>query len=187
MVKQAFALLLALAFILCLAACGDSEQSAQETTATEETKTEAVEPEEVEEPTPEEDAAEEEPVEEEPALEEAVEEEPSAEEQSEAAEEEDPAYALYNKFIEDLKNGGVIDDVDDSGGPVDGMWIFYANDNWNALSTAQKQTLADSILGEIAPWADGMFGIAAPLVVIEDWDGSILAQSNFSASAMNVK
>ena len=49
-----------------------------------------------------------------------MEEEPSAEEQPEAAEEEDPAYALYNKFIEDLKNGGVIDDVDDSGGPADG-------------------------------------------------------------------
>ena len=191
MIKQVLSLLLALTLMLCLASCGGGKQSAQQTTATEEVKTEVAEPEEVAEDEPaaeepvSEEAEEEVPVAEEPEAEDAG-EGPVSEEQLEA-EEEDPAYTLYNKFIEDLKSGGVVEDVDDSGGPVDGMWILYVNDNWKALSTAQKQALADSVLGQIVPWADGMYGIAAPLIIFEDQSGNIVAQSNFSASAMTVK
>ena len=164
MIKQVLSLLLALTLMLCLASCGGGKQSAQQTTATEEVKTEVAEPEEVAEDEPaaeepvSEEAEEEVPVAEEPEAEDAG-EGPVSEEQLEA-EEEDPAYTLYNKFIEDLKSGGVVEDVDDSGGPVDGMWILYVNDNWKALSTAQKQALADSVLGQIVPWADGMYGIS---------------------------
>lgn len=93
---------------------------------------------------------------------------------------------LYDKFINDLKSGGIITSVDDSGGPVDGVWIFYVNDNWYSLSESEKQQLADSILLEINAWANGMYGLT-PTIVIEDSNGKTVAESNFSATSMKIK
>ena len=170
--KKILFLLVCFSLALFLTACGG--QSAQEAAPVVQEETETVE-----------EPVQEEPAEEEPA-EEPAEEEP-AEEPQETNEEKGAAYALYDKFIEDLKAGGIVDAVDDSGAEVDGMWIFYVNDGWNALPTSQKQALADSILSEIVPWADGMFGMSAPMIVIEDFNGNVVAQSNFSSTAMNVK
>lgn len=122
----------------------------------------------------------------EPAPEPEAEPEPAPEPESAPAEDNSPR-TLYKKFISDLKAGGIVTSVDDSMADVDAMWIFYVNDGWYDLSSSQKQALAENIRSEIKSWAKGMYNFDAPGIYLEDSSGTVVAQSNFSASAMTIK
>lgn len=97
----------------------------------------------------------------------------------------DDSKALYDKYIKDIKAGGVITSVDDSMAE-DGVWIFYANSSWYSLSESAKQTLADDILSNIKPWSEGMYGLT-PTIVIENQSGGKLAETNMSSTKMKLK
>ena len=107
-----------------------------------------------------------------------------SEDQSEGVISDKETKVMYDQFIEELKSGGVVYDIDDSM-DADGVWIFYVDESWSSLSQSQKQTLADYILSNIKPWSEGMFGLT-PTLVIRNQTGGTVAETNWNSTKMNV-
>lgn len=90
---------------------------------------------------------------------------------------------LYDNYIDELKENGVVTRVDEI---EDGVWVILVNSSWYSLTTQQKETLTNGIYENFNAYSKGNYGLDATIEV-NDVNGNTVAASKWTGGGMKLK